>query len=342
LNILWIKFLQSYLKLGFKFYYRKASAIYLEKIPKDKAILFLGNHQNALLDPLLLTVKSNRINHFLTRAAVFKNLTVSKILNSVQMLPVYRMIDGVNTIQKNKSIFTFCTQLLRDKKSIVLFPEGSHSLLRKVRPLKKGAARIIEETLQNYPTTEILIIPVGVNYQSPTRYGDSMSVYFGHHISPNNYWNGTNLDMQGLNKELSENLKTLTTHIKSSSDYDISLKKLEKLKVDFTSPIEVNECLKNNFKYSGKKEQTSVVFLMMSFLIKLFYFIPYLIWKKVAYPKIKEKEFVGTFRYALIITLAPLHLILMTVLLSIVLGKNIGLITLAIGILLPLITLRAK
>ena len=58
--------------------------------------------------------------------------------------------------------------------------------------------------------------------------------------------------------------------------------------------------------------------------------------------KIKEKEFIGTFRYALIITLAPLHLILMTVLLSIVLGKNIGLITLAIGIFLPLITLRTK
>ena len=132
MNTLWIKFLQSYLILGFKFYYRKTSAIYLEKIPKDKAILFLGNHQNALLDPLLLTVKSHRINHFLTRAAVFKNSTVAKILNSVQMLPVYRMIDGVNTIQKNKPIFTFCTQLLRDKKSIVLFPEGSHLYFEKL------------------------------------------------------------------------------------------------------------------------------------------------------------------------------------------------------------------
>jgi 1-acyl-sn-glycerol-3-phosphate acyltransferase len=342
LNILWIKFIQSYLKLGFKFYYQKTSAVYLEKIPKDKAVLFLGNHQNALLDPLILTVKSNRINHFLTRAAVFKNLTVAKILNSLQMLPVYRMIDGVNTIQKNKPIFTFCTQLLRDKKSIVLFPEGSHSLRRKVRPLKKGAARIIEETLQNYPTTEIIIIPVGVNYQSPTKYGDSMSIYFGHHISPNNYWNGQNLDILGLNKELSENLKTLTTHIKSSADYELSIKKLEKLKVDFTSPVGVNECLNNNFKYSGKKEQTSVIFLMISFLIKLFYFIPYLIWKKVAYPKIKEKEFIGTFRYSLIITLAPIHLILMTVLFSIVLGKNIGLIILVTGIFLPLITLRIK
>jgi len=81
---------------------------------------------------------------------------------------------------------------------------------------------------------------------------------------------------------------------------------------------------------------------MISFLIKLFYFVPYLIWKKVAYPKIKEKEFIGTFRYSLIITLAPIHLILMTVLFSIVLGKNIGLIILVIGIFLPLITLRLK
>ena len=127
MKLLWLNFVQLYLTLGFKYYYRKTTAVYLEKIPKDKAVLFLANHQNALLDPLLLTVKSNRKNHFLTRAAVFKNRTFATVLNSLQMLPVYRMIDGVSTIQKNKAIFKKCSQLLRDKKSIVLFPEGNHS-----------------------------------------------------------------------------------------------------------------------------------------------------------------------------------------------------------------------
>tara|TARA_R110000787_G_scaffold13189_4_gene41721 strand:+ start:11478 stop:12509 length:1032 start_codon:yes stop_codon:yes gene_type:complete len=343
LKLLWFSFVQFYLTVGFKFYYKKIDVVCQEKIPKDKAVIFLGNHQNALLDPLLISISSTRKNYFLTRAAVFKNPTVAKLLNSLQMLPVYRMVDGANTIKKNKAIFTFCSKLLHQKKSILLFPEGSHSLKRKIRPLKKGAARIIEETYQNYPNTEIVIIPVGVNYQAPTEYGDSMSVYFGKHISPNKFWNGSLLDMQGLNKSISIELKQLTTHIGSISDYETNLKKLNDLKVDYTQPEAVNKCLENKLSYTEKKiKESSVLYSFFSFLIKVFYFLPYFIWKKVAFPKIKEDEFIGTFRYALILTLAPIYLLLLVLFTLLILGKTIGLTLLVIGIILPLITLRVK
>lgn len=343
MKLLWFSFVQFYLTVGFKFYYKKIDVVCQEKIPKDKAVIFLGNHQNALLDPLLISISSTRKNYFLTRAAVFKNPTVAKLLNSLQMLPVYRMVDGANTIKKNKAIFTFCSKLLHQKKSILLFPEGSHSLKRKIRPLKKGAARIIEETYQNYPNTEIVIIPVGVNYQAPTEYGDSMSVYFGKHISPNKFWNGSLLDMQGLNKSISIELKQLTTHIGSISDYETNLKKLNDLKVDYTQPEAVNKCLENKLSYTEKKiKESSVLYSFFSFLIKVFYFLPYFIWKKVAFPKIKEDEFIGTFRYALILTLAPIYLLLLVLFTLLILGKTIGLTLLVIGIILPLITLRVK
>ena len=51
-------------------------------MPKNEPILFLGNHQNALLDPLLLAITSGRYTHFLTRAQVFKKTLVSKILKT--------------------------------------------------------------------------------------------------------------------------------------------------------------------------------------------------------------------------------------------------------------------
>ena len=343
MKLLWFSFVQFYLTVGFKFYYKKIDVVYQEKIPKDRAVIFLSNHQNALLDPLLVSISSARKNYFLTRAAVFKNPTVAKLLNSLQMLPVYRMVDGANTIQKNRAIFTFCSTLLNQKKSIILFPEGSHSLSRKVRPLKKGAARIIEETLQKYPKREIIIIPVGVNYQAPTEYGDSMSVYFGRHISPNKFWDGKQLDMQELNKFISAELKQLTTHIESISDHEISLKKLNDLKVDYTLPGGVNKCLQNDFSNpENKLKEPSGLYSFFIFLIKFFYFLPYFIWRKVAFPKIAEDEFIGTFRYALIITLAPIYLLLLVLVTFLVLGKTIGLTLLGIGIILPLITLRVK
>ncbi len=339
----WIHFVQSYLSLGFKFYYKKQNAVRLEKKPKNKAIIYLSNHQNALLDPLLIAIKSKHQNFFLTRAAVFKNPTVAKVLNSFQMLPVYRIIDGVDTIEKNKAIFTRCSNLLHHKKSIILFPEGSHNLKRKVRPLKKGFLRIIEETLQRYPNTEIAIIPVGVNYQNPTEWGDSMSVYFGNHISPNEFWKDNQLNFSGLSEAVSVEIKQLTTHINSITEYDEIYKKLNELKVDFTKPAEVNKCLQHDFTYTGKKvKSVSKFYLFFSFLVKAFYFIPYYIWRKKGFPKIKEDEFIATFRYVIILTVTPIYLLLLTLILTFIFGKIIGLTVLGIGILLPLFTLRIK
>jgi len=343
MQLLWLRFVQFYLTVGFKFYYKNFDVTYLDKIPKNKAVIYLSNHQNALLDPLLITINSTRKNYFLTRAAVFKNPTVAKILHSLQMLPIYRMVDGADTIQKNKAIFTTCSNLLSKKKSIILFPEGSHNLKRKIRPLKKGFLRIIEETLQTYPNTEIVIIPIGVNYQNPTEWGDSMRVCFGNHISANNYWSDNQLNFNQLSKDVSLKLKHLSTHIESISEYDSTINKLAELKVDYTNPVEVNNCLHNSFNYSGKKVKTATgLYSVFQFLVKSFYFLPYFIWRKFGLPSIKEDEFIATFRFVIIIFVSPIYLLLLTLILSLLFGKTIGLTVLGIGILLPLITLRIK
>ncbi len=343
MKLLWLQFVEFYLSIGFKFYYKKITACYLEKIPKDKAVLFLSNHQNALLDPLLITANSTRINHFLTRAQVFSNSFISQLLKSLQMIPVYRMRDGIQTIQKNKAIFSRCSLLLHEKQSIILFPEGSHSLKRTVRPLSKGFTRIIEETFQRYPSTEIAIIPVGVNYQSPTEFGDSMRVYFGKHINPALFYNKKVLDVSELKNAVLTEFKKQTTHLDSDEEYDLKLKKLNELYVDFTNPIAVNKCIKNNFQYEGNKVSSkSKLYEFLKLLIKLMYFLPYLIWKKLVFPKISKPEFVGTFLFILIITLAPLFLIFEVITTSIFFGNITGLIILVIGIILPLFALKTK
>jgi hypothetical protein len=170
-----------------------------------------------------------------------------------------------------------------------------------------------------------------------------MSVYFGKHISPNKFWDGKQLDMQELNKSISAELKQLTTHIESILDHEISLKKLNDLKVDYTLPEVVNDCLQNDFSNPGNKlKEPSGLYSFFIFLIKIFYFLPYLIWRKVTFPKIAEDEFIGTFRYVFIITLAPIYLLLLVLVAFLVLGKTIGTTLLGIGIILPLIALRVK
>ena len=49
-------------------YFRNFRVIGKENIPQDGAILFSPNHQNALLDPLLVGTTANQSIHSLTRA----------------------------------------------------------------------------------------------------------------------------------------------------------------------------------------------------------------------------------------------------------------------------------
>ena len=51
---IWVNFVKSYIRLGLFFYYKKIKVVGKENIPKDSAVLFVSNHQNALIDPLII------------------------------------------------------------------------------------------------------------------------------------------------------------------------------------------------------------------------------------------------------------------------------------------------
>ena len=94
LKQLWLHFVRAYIRLGLFFYFKKIKVVNVDKVPKKGAVLFLANHQNALLDALLIATRSGRFSYFLTRASVFQNALISSILKSLLMLPVYRIRDG--------------------------------------------------------------------------------------------------------------------------------------------------------------------------------------------------------------------------------------------------------
>ncbi len=326
---IWLHIVQLYINAGFAFYYKKITPHYKAEIPLDKPILFLSNHQNALLDPLLITVKSKRKNHFLTRASVFKNKYIASFLKSLQMLPVYRVRDGMSNITKNHAIFSKCASVLNQNKSIILFPEGSHSLDRTVRNLSKGFTRIISETQKKHSETKILIVPVGLNFQEPTKWADSVAIYYGKPIDTTQFFDAKgNLQIASLKEEVRNQIKNLTTHINNThrEQYLQELQKLDTLQVDYTKPEAVNSCITNGFTYTGTTTKApSFLFKTLSLLIKIIFWLPYGVWRLYVTPKIKEAEFIGTFRYAVILTIAPLFLVVEAVLIGYFLSITTGL-----------------
>lgn len=130
--------------------------------------IVVANHQNALLDPILCSTVFYEQLHWLTRSDVFKPGIISWILKNINMQPVYRERDNVDGMrERNEIIFEECFKRLHQGAWISLFPEGTHRGKKSlIRPLKKGASRLIVGTFENNPKLKhIRIVPVGLEYE---------------------------------------------------------------------------------------------------------------------------------------------------------------------------------
>jgi len=286
------------------FYYKKIEVVGVENVPLDKPLLFLSNHQNALMDILLIATRCKRKPWYLTRADVFKSRIFKPLFAFLQMLPVYRLRDGKSNLPKNKEIFRECGQLLEHREAILLFPEANHNLNRRVRPLSKGFTRIIDAAFTANPNIDLQLIPIGQNYQSPTSAGDKATLYFGEPISVRQFRNKEDF-AQRVKQVVFDELTNLTTHI-DEENYNMVMEKLERFNVDFTKPTEVNERFaKNGFENVPKKTNNAAT-LVFRFLFRLINIPMIFLWRLLLKPKLPEPEFEATFRFGFVLLVYPL------------------------------------
>ena len=99
------KILKLYVQVVLYCMYREIKIDGLANIPKNKPLLLLSNHQNALLDILLITTQWPVRMWYLARADIFKNALLRKLFTYLQMMPIYRMRDGKATLHKKQSDF---------------------------------------------------------------------------------------------------------------------------------------------------------------------------------------------------------------------------------------------
>ncbi len=309
-KFLWYHLMKSYVAIGLSFYYKKIIVKGLENVPKEKAVLFISNHPNALIDPLITATSCKRDTHYLAQAGVFNNNFVKKILFSFHMIPVYRVRDGLgskNLKSANEEIFKHCYKLLNKKKAILIFPEGSHNIQRRVRPFRKGFARIIFGAMDQNNDLEIDIIPVGVNYNNVEAYAGKISVCFGKPIAARPFWeiDDRNDAFKKLLKASSEQLKLVTNHIEDLDNYDKIINHFDK--DEFLHPEKVNKKLETlDYNTPAQKSNKSKNnFNPLLLLVKINSFIPLLIWNYLR-PKIKQREYIATFKFAVGITVFPI------------------------------------
>ena len=159
-----------------------------KNIPLNTPIVLAPNHSNGFIDPVIIAMSLKPKVRFFARGDVFKGRFAKWALNDMNISPMYRIQEGYAELKKNDKTFEECRQLLTDNKILLLFPEAICILEKRLRPLKKGLARIVfqtEETLDF--KKDILVIPVGINYSDAKRFRSKVFIDFGTPISVKEY-----------------------------------------------------------------------------------------------------------------------------------------------------------
>lgn len=262
-------FLWFTLKYTLRIYFRTVKNI---NGPKEffGRTIYVSNHAASFMDPLVVATFRRPIVFFMTRSDVF-NKYVNPILWSAHMLPIYRQHDGEDTKAKNAEIFKKCVKILSFGRNLLIFGEGftDDTFIRRLKPVKKGAARIGFQTLEDLNwSKKVYIAAVGCNYTEPNRLRSDFLVKTSEKICLNDYKEAylanPSKTITDLTKEIEARMQACITHVERA-ELAPAHENFQQLTRKGMHPVSFDERnLKKRFDYSqqlaqlinrGKEEQ---------------------------------------------------------------------------------------
>jgi 1-acyl-sn-glycerol-3-phosphate acyltransferase len=134
-------------------------------------VVIVTNHPNMLMDPLLALNAAGRRVRVLAKAPLFEIPFFGQVLRSVDTLPLYRVQDRPDQLQRNVSAFREAVETLSQGGAILTFPEGKSHASPALAPLKTGAARMALEAEDAADwRLGIRVVPLGLAYQRKHRF----------------------------------------------------------------------------------------------------------------------------------------------------------------------------
>ena len=126
-------------------------------------LLIIANHPNSFLDALIIGSYYKRRVYFLARGDAFKKPIHRFLLESLNMIPVYRLREGKEFLHLNDYAFTKSIDLLSKGYAVLIFIEGICINSHELQPFKKGTARILEGVQKLNIQPSIHIVGIAFN-----------------------------------------------------------------------------------------------------------------------------------------------------------------------------------
>lgn len=218
-------FLRLTLGASVRIFFRKIIVVGAENVPAGKPVILVSNHPSAFMDPLVLGNVSERELYFFARADIFSPGAGRWFMEKANISPIYRIVDGIDSLERNDAVFSHGYKLLSQNKILLLFGEGvtDEEFIRRVKTMKKGSMRIALGAEQKFDfKLGVNIVCVGINYSDPRKFQSDVVVSFSKPIEVNaykeSYLEHNNRAMFDLNKEIFSTLKQQLVHVENPED----------------------------------------------------------------------------------------------------------------------------
>lgn len=170
-------FLKYYVRFTLLLFCKRITIHNKKDFQLDGPLLIGANHPNSFFDAILVGTYMRVPVHFMTRSDVFRFKAVRFILSRLQMIPVYRIRDGKDKLSLNEQSFREARKSLRKKHHVLIFVEGFCNYQTTLQPLKKGGARILDQSWQEQLPVKML--PLWIRYNSFHDFGKEIDLITG-------------------------------------------------------------------------------------------------------------------------------------------------------------------
>lgn len=185
-----------------------------DKIPTTGPVLIAVNHQNALVDSLIVGWVVPRRIAMTAKATLADNPLIAFLFRILRIVPLRRVSDEARKSggtpvdrSRNREAFREIIDLLARNSAVLIFPEGKSHNEFGLEPLKTGLARLALQARGEGGVKGIRILPLGLTFEDKGTPGTTVGARIGEAIEMDAW---PNADHTALTDEIADRLRAVS------------------------------------------------------------------------------------------------------------------------------------
>jgi 1-acyl-sn-glycerol-3-phosphate acyltransferase len=205
--------------LMLKLFFRRLEVEGRSLVPAVGPVLFVANHTNALVDPLVLMISLRRRLTLTAKNVLGQNRVIGALMAALGVVTFHRREDVGKGADRKKNLHSLerCRQILRQGGAVCIFPEGISHSDPQLRPFRTGAARLaLDYVGQDNNPGNLLLVPVGLLYTDKDKFRSGVWLGYGQPVDVGQWLQeNPEADAGKLTEEIRRRVEELTLNFQT-------------------------------------------------------------------------------------------------------------------------------